>query len=275
MPVSHWEHIKTIGGAGIIHKNEIIILFIGLVFLLSAVPAAADPVEDNFRQIQESLSLMEQYNGTEMTTAEYLETVWPQVYAKVSQEKREHLATFSHVWELKPLHENGTGLGFGLTDKWGPERFALMDAIRNLAITEGEYQAIAQTELYLDAPESGRKMLSGMIRMQRENSTAGREYAVSEGETLWFSKQVFANVSRLSVHLRWTNPAESDNILSLTIYSPDKCVFGPYAAADFVYGTLRGKEIRTTIARPGGVAEGEWWYCVKGVKVNESQKFTI
>lgn len=232
-------------------------------------------MEDNYRQIQESFDLMEQYNGTEMTTAVYLETVWPQVYAKVSPENRKILAAFTHVWELKPLHENGIGLGFGITDKWGPERFALMDAVRDLAITEGEYQAITQTELYLDAPESGRKMLSEMIRMQRGSGVGDRGSTVLEGESCWFSKQVFANVTRFSVDLRWTNPADHENVLSITIYSPDTCVFGPFTGADFIYGTPRGKEIRTTIARPGGVAEGEWWYCVKGVKVNGSQEFIV
>lgn len=244
-----------------------------MVFVVPAV--AADPAADNYQQIQESFTRMEQYNGTALTSAEYLEKVWPQVYAKVSEVNRRNLENFSHVWELKPLHENGTGLGFGLTDAWGPERFALMDAVEGLAITEGEYQAITQTELYLDASESGKKMLSSSIRMQRGIDVQFRETSVSEGETMWFSKQIFANVTRLSITLRWTNPVDADNNLSITIYSPDKCVFGPFTDADFVYGTPRGKEILTTISRPGGVAEGEWWYGVKGVKVHGSQKFMV
>ena len=74
---------------------------------------------------------MEQYNGTEMTAAAYLEIVWPQVYAKVSSEHKEKLATFTHIWEFKELDRMDHGTGFGLTinEAVGRERFALMDAI--------------------------------------------------------------------------------------------------------------------------------------------------
>lgn len=97
-----------------------ILLFAGFFLMVFVFPAvAADPAEENYQQIQESFARVEQYNGTALTSAAYLEKVWPQVYAKVSKSNRQNLANFFHVWELKPLHENGTGLGFGLTDALG------------------------------------------------------------------------------------------------------------------------------------------------------------
>ena len=74
----------------------------GIVCLLLAIPVlAATPAEENYERIQKSLVLMDQYNGTEMTSAEYLEVVWPQVYTKISPEDREILTGFTHIWELQ------------------------------------------------------------------------------------------------------------------------------------------------------------------------------
>ena len=254
-----------------------------MILLLLLVPAAAaDPAEENYRQIQESFTLLEQYNGTAMTTAEYLEKVWPQVYAKISPEQRDMLANFTHIWELKELDRakggptHGTGYGFSINEAVGRERFALMDAIESLDITEGEYQAIVQTEMYLDFPEDLRKHFSSVIRAQRGPNAGVRGGAsITEGETRWFSKNVTANVTRLAVDLQWKNPADIQNNLSITIYSPDRCVFGPFTEAKAVYGIPGGKQIRTTIFRPDGVAEGEWWYCITGVKVDGVQTYII
>ncbi len=250
-----------------------------MILLLLLVPAAAaDPAEENYRQIQESFTVLEQYNGTTMTTAEYLEKVWPQVYAKISPEQKDLLANFTHIWELKELDRTGggTGYGFSINEAVGRERFALMNAIETLDITEGEYQAIAQTEMYLDFPEDLRKHFSSVVRAQRGPDSGVRGGAsITEGETQWFSKNITANVTRLAVDLQWKNPADIQNNLSITIYSPDRCVFGPFTDAKAVYGIPGGKQIRTTISRPGGVAEGEWWYCITGVKIDDVQNYTI
>ncbi|MDV0441123.1 hypothetical protein McpAg1_03020 [Methanocorpusculaceae archaeon Ag1] len=255
------------------------ILLAGFLFLLLIIPAlAVDPAEENYLQIQKSLDLMEQYNGTEMTTAEYLEKIWPQVYAKISPEHKEKLAAFTHIWELKELDrtDGGTGIGFTLNEAIGRERFALMDAIEKLEITEGEYQAIAQTEIYLDLSEDLRKHLSGMVRAQRGPDVGVRGGAsITEGETQWFSKNVTANVTRISVDLQWENPANIQNNLSITIYSPDRCVFGPFIEAESFYSNPQKMQIHTYIVRPEGVAEGEWWYCIQGVKVDGVQNYTI
>lgn len=221
---------------------------------------------------------MEQYTGTEMTTAEYLESVWPQVYAKVSSEHKEKLANFTHIWEFNDLDRTDHGTGFGLTinEAIGRERFALMDAIEKLEITEGEYQAITQPELYLDISEETRKMLSSMVRAQRGPDTGVRGGAsITDGETQWFSKNVTTNVTRLAVDLQWENPANIQNNLSITIYSPDRCVFGPFTEAEPLYSNPQKMQIYTYISRPDGVADGEWWYCVKGVNIHGVQNYTI
>lgn len=249
-----------------------------MLLLLLVPAAAADPAEENYRHIQESFTILEQYNGTAMTTAAYLEMVWPQVYAKISLEQREKLANITHIWELKELDRTGggTGYGFSINEAVGRERFALMDAIEALDITEGEYQAIVQTEMYLDFPEDLRKHFSSVIRAQRDPQAGVRGGAsITEGETQWFSKNVTANVTRLAVDLQWKNPADDQNNLSITIYSPDRCVFGPFTEAKAVYGIPGGKQIRTTISRPGSIAAGEWWYCVTGVKIDGVQNYTI
>ncbi len=255
------------------------ILLAGILFLLLAIPVlAADPAEENYLQIQKSLSLMEKYNGTEMTTAEYLENVWPQVYAKISPEHKKTLANFTHIWEFKELDrtDHGTGIGFTINEAIGRERFALMDAIEKLDITEGEYQAIAQTEIYLDLSEDLRKHFSGMVRAQRGPYAGVRGGAsITEGETQWFSKNVTAHVTRLTVDLQWENPADIENNLSITIYSPDRCVFGPFTEAEPFYSNPQKMQIHTYIARPDGVAEGEWWYCIKGVNIHGVQNYTI
>lgn len=222
---------------------------------------------------------MEQYNETEMTAAAYLEIVWPQVYAKVSSEHKEKFANFTHIWELKELDRTAGGTGFCLTinEAIGRERFALMDAIEKLEITEGEYQAITQPELYLDISEETRKMLNSMVRALRGPDAGVRGGAsIAEGETQWFfSKNVTANVTRLAVDLQWENPANIQNNLSITIYSPDRCVFCPFTEAEPFYSNPQKRQMYTYISRPGGVATGEWWYCVKGVKIHGVQNYTI
>ena len=251
----------------------------GIVFLLLSIPVlAATPAEENYERIQKSLVLMDQYNGTEMTSDEYLEVVWPQVYTKISPEDREILTGFTHIWELQELDRTGQGTGFGLTinEAIGRERFALMDAIEELEITEGEYQGITQPELFLDLSEETRKILSSMVRAQRGSGSGIRSgTSISEGETHWFSKNVTSNVTRLAVDLQWENPQDIENNLSITIYSPDRCVFGPFTIAEPLYANPQKMQIYSYISRPGGVAEGEWWYCVKGVKIHGVQNFTI
>ncbi|HJK62810.1 MAG TPA: hypothetical protein O0X89_02105, partial [Methanocorpusculum sp.] len=115
-----------------------------------------------------------------------------------------------------------------------------------------------------------------MVRAQRGSGSGIRSgTSISEGETHWFSKNVTSNVTRLAVDLQWENPQDIENNLSITIYSPDRCVFGPFTIAEPLYANPQKMQIYSYISRPGGVAEGEWWYCVKGVKIHGVQNFTI
>ena len=245
-----------------------------LLLLFAAMPASATPASENYLQIQESMVLRMAYNGTDLSSAEYMEIVWPQVYEKISAESREVLSNLSHVWELIPLqHGESIGLGFTINDSWGPERLALSDAIERLDITEGEYQAIVHPELYLTMSDDLRKMLSSSLRLTRDPSVHTRETSITEGESQWFSKNVSQNITRLFITLEWESPESDDNELSITIYSPDKCIFGPFSKG----GSKSSHKMKITkiISRLNGIAEGEWWYCVKGVKINGTQNYTI
>ncbi len=114
-------------------------------------------------------ALIEELNGTSMTSAEFLEKVWPDVYVMVTPEHKEKLSAFSHVWELVPLNitEGGHGIGLTLNDPQGPERFALQDAIEKLDISEAEYMQIVNPELYLDMGDSTRENLAHMPNMRK------------------------------------------------------------------------------------------------------------
>lgn len=49
------------------------------------------------------LALIEELNGTAMTSAKFLEMIWPDVYSMISSEYKEKLSAISHVRERMPL----------------------------------------------------------------------------------------------------------------------------------------------------------------------------
>ncbi|MDV0443090.1 hypothetical protein [Methanorbis rubei] len=114
-------------------------------------------------------ALIEELSGTAMTSAEFLEKVWPDVYSMIAPEHKEKLSTFSHVWELVPLNvtEGGRGIGLTLNDPQGPERFAIQDAVEKLNISEAEYMQIVNPELYLDMDDSTRENLARIPNMRK------------------------------------------------------------------------------------------------------------
>lgn len=114
-------------------------------------------------------ALIEELNGTAMTSAKFLELVWPDVYLMISSDHTEKLSAFSHVWERVPLDvtEGGRGIGLTLNDPQGPERFALQDAVEKLDISEAEYMQIVNPELYLDMSDDTRKSLARMPNMRK------------------------------------------------------------------------------------------------------------
>ncbi len=114
-------------------------------------------------------ALIEELNGTTMTSAAFLERVWPDVYPMISPEDQKNLAGFSHVWELVDLDvtDGGRGIGLTLNDPQGPERFAILGAVEKLDISEAEFMQIVWPELYLDMDDSTRENLAHMPNMRK------------------------------------------------------------------------------------------------------------
>ncbi len=143
-------------------NTKFIILSCAVVLLLLfvATPVAADVQAYNPLQDQARSVLIDQLNGTKMTSAEYIQTVWPEVYQKISVADKEKLASIQQVWKM----ESGTvvdGKTVALSS-FRPERLAVMDAVKNLDITEAEYMQIVWPELYED--------MSGETRVHLANT---------------------------------------------------------------------------------------------------------
>ncbi len=87
---------------------------------------------------------------------------------------------------------------------------------------------------------------------------------ITQGETDWYCKYISS--SSFSVYLVWNNPSNS---LTLTIYSPNGDVYGPYYDADD--GRIDGK-----IALNVEDAEhGTWYFKVYGEKVSGVQTYSL
>ena len=116
---------------------------------------------------EKRFAVIEELNGSTMTSAEFLEMIWPDVYEMVSPKSKEELSTIYHVWEPMPLNitEGRRGGGLTLNDPQGPERFALQEAIGMLNISEAEYMQIVSPELYLDMDDSTRVHLAHIPNM--------------------------------------------------------------------------------------------------------------
>ncbi len=255
-------------------KTMVSAVLLMMILLMIISPAAALSVrEENYQKVQDSFALIEQLNGTGMTSAEFMKTVWPEVYAKISPEYQKKLAEIPHAWELT----NGDTSRGGLlltssmdSPEKKQERLLLIDALSDLDITGLEYTAITEPEFYQRMPEVGRLSIAAEVRPNK----VPPEHSIREGETQWFSANISANITLLTIRLWWENPPENENNLSITAYSPDHGVFGPFTNATS-FADTRKILLETTISRENGIAEGEWWYCVQGVKVNDSQTYTL
>lgn len=73
----------------------------------------------------------------------------------------------------------------------------------------------------------------------------------------------------MEVDLNWEYSANS---LSLTIYSPDNSIRGPYY--DSSDGTTDGR-IHLYVNNPNGVTQGTWNFKVYGYSVSGTQSYTI
>ncbi|WP_338093513.1 hypothetical protein [Methanorbis furvi] len=134
-----------------------------MLLLFAAVPVVADVQAYSPLQDQARAALIDQISGTEMTSGQYIQTVWPEVYQKISPADKAKLATVDQVWEM----ESGTvidGKTMALTS-FRPERLAVMDAVENLEITEAEYMQIVWPELWADMSAETKAHLANLPNM--------------------------------------------------------------------------------------------------------------
>ncbi len=92
---------------------------------------------------------------------------------------------------------------------------------------------------------------------------------IRQGEYKWHTQLVNYYTTSLPIDLYWGNTANS---LRLRIYTPDGYLLGPYY--DWSDGATNGN-IYLVISRPGGVAQGTWYYEVYGDRVSGSQSYSI
>ena len=256
-------------------KKIVPFALIVMVFLVIVSPTAALSVrEENYQKVQNTFVLIDQLNGSKMTSAEFMKTVWPHIYEKISPEYQKKLSDITHSWELTKGDTSHGGLL--LTSSMDSpekkqERLLLIDALWGVEMTGLEHMAIIQTEFYHAMTDEDR------LSIAAEKYQSGKvppQNLIREGENQWYSTNISENITLLTFRLWWENVQEIENNLSITIYSPDHAVFGPFANPVAVADT-RKMLLETTISREQGIAEGEWWYCVKGVKVNGSHTYTI
>jgi len=92
--------------------------------------------------------------------------------------------------------------------------------------------------------------------------------SISQGQTVYYSTSVPSGKTAFYTDLNWGTPANS---LSLTIYTPDASVLGPYYdAAD---GRTDGR-INLKISKSGGLPSGTWSSKVYGYRISGSQSYS-
>jgi cold shock CspA family protein len=92
--------------------------------------------------------------------------------------------------------------------------------------------------------------------------------SLSQGQAIWYSTSVPSKKTAFSMDLYWGTPTNS---LSLTIYTPDSSVLGPYYdAAD---GRTDGR-ISLRISKSGGLSSGTWSSKVYGDRISGSQSYS-
>ena len=63
--------------------------------------------------MKKRFALIEELNRTAMTSATFLEMLWPEVYVMITPENKEKLSEIFHVWEPVPLDITEGGHGDG------------------------------------------------------------------------------------------------------------------------------------------------------------------
>lgn len=93
--------------------------------------------------------------------------------------------------------------------------------------------------------------------------------SIAQGQTNWHYKYVSSSTSILNIDLDWGNPSNS---LSLTVYTADGKILGPYY--DSIDGSNDGK-ISIQITNPEGIEPGRWDYKVYGYSVSGTEDYSI
>ena len=211
--------------------------FMTLLFFVVA-PTAADVQTYDPLQDQVRVSLIDQIRGTEITSAQYIQTIWPEVYQKISFEDKEKLTTIDHIWEM----ESGTvvdGKTVALTS-FRPERLIVMDAIENLEITEAEYIQIVWPELWTDMSTATKTHLATLPNM---HSTAMKGIMVggdfSRSSSLMVTVGTTFEIDRM--YFKFTVSSRS-NWASLT-YRPTY-----HYAESLIYNDATNSKVGSTVA---------------------------
>lgn len=93
--------------------------------------------------------------------------------------------------------------------------------------------------------------------------------SITQDHTNWHYRTINGYYTSVNIDLYWGNPSNS---LSLTIYTPDGYVLGPYYDMDD--GVTDG-QINLYVNNPNGVAQGTWTYQVYGYSVTGTQSYSI
>ena len=130
------------------------------------------------------MSASEEPANPPMSSAEYLATYWPDVYVQITPENKDMLSALPHVWEYKEIKktEGGHGLAMTLEDPQAAERYTLMDAVSDLAVSEAVHMQIVWPELYADMSEATRENLAHTPNMHRPKDTATSQPVGVSGE---------------------------------------------------------------------------------------------
>jgi hypothetical protein len=92
---------------------------------------------------------------------------------------------------------------------------------------------------------------------------------ISGGETKWHNVDISSAMKSVNVDLKWR---EGGSPLKLTIYTPDGHILGPYD--DGSDGVEDGR-INLNVARPSGVADGEWYLKVTDTGVADNDEYYV
>jgi hypothetical protein len=87
--------------------------------------------------------------------------------------------------------------------------------------------------------------------------------SIVQGQTEWAQITVTGYTTSLTADLWWG----TSNTLSLTIYTPDGYVFGPYSS--------NTGNLEPTISRSTGISDGTYYFEIYGQQVVGSQSYTF